>query len=107
MIRRPPRSTLFPYTTLFRSCPRRPQPHFLDRSGAAAADEHDVLLAHRTEARDGAHHLRPAVPYGGGEPPARQETARSRLRGGEVRPAVKTDEAHLPLRGPARAGPAD
>src|SRR5687768_17962515 len=26
MIRRPPRSTLFPYTTLFRS-PRRPQPH--------------------------------------------------------------------------------
>src|SRR3712207_7839768 len=28
MIRRPPRSTLFPYTTLFRSCPPR-------RSGAA------------------------------------------------------------------------
>src|SRR3712207_7781612 len=26
MIRRPPRSTLFPYTTLFRSCPRRPPP---------------------------------------------------------------------------------
>src|SRR3712207_8338642 len=24
MIRRPPRSTLFPYTTLFRSCERRP-----------------------------------------------------------------------------------
>src|SRR6266496_5661197 len=24
MIRRPPRSTLFPYTTLFRSCPRPP-----------------------------------------------------------------------------------
>src|SRR5258708_15921043 len=24
MIRRPPRSTLFPYTTLFRSCRRRP-----------------------------------------------------------------------------------
>src|SRR2546422_5490089 len=24
MIRRPPRSTLFPYTTLFRSCARRP-----------------------------------------------------------------------------------
>src|SRR2546430_13335498 len=24
MIRRPPRSTLFPYTTLFRSLPRRP-----------------------------------------------------------------------------------
>src|SRR3712207_7420534 len=26
MIRRPPRSTLFPYTTLFRSRPRRPPP---------------------------------------------------------------------------------
>src|SRR2546430_6893211 len=26
MIRRPPRSTLFPYTTLFRSPPRRPTP---------------------------------------------------------------------------------
>src|SRR3712207_8177700 len=26
MIRRPPRSTLFPYTTLFRSEPRRPRP---------------------------------------------------------------------------------
>src|SRR3712207_9168914 len=26
MIRRPPRSTLFPYTTLFRSRPRDPQP---------------------------------------------------------------------------------
>src|SRR5688572_31754376 len=26
MIRRPPRSTLFPYTTLFRSCPRPPPP---------------------------------------------------------------------------------
>src|SRR2546427_5569372 len=42
MIRRPPRSTLFPYTTLFRSLSRRPpaglgfQPH---RQGAAR-DEH-------------------------------------------------------------------
>src|SRR3712207_7351382 len=26
MIRRPPRSTLFPYTTLFRSCATRPRP---------------------------------------------------------------------------------
>src|SRR5947209_17874039 len=26
MFRRPPRSTLFPYTTLFRSCPRPPRP---------------------------------------------------------------------------------
>src|SRR5437588_5635992 len=30
MIRRPPRSTLFPYTTLFRSIEPRVQPHHLD-----------------------------------------------------------------------------
>src|SRR3712207_6468387 len=37
MIRRPPRSTLFPYTTLFRSGPplRRPPP-----AGLLAADDH-------------------------------------------------------------------
>src|SRR2546427_1160901 len=38
MIRRPPRSTLFPYTTLFRSrgrAPRRPSHPGLRRSGAA------------------------------------------------------------------------
>src|SRR3972149_3790816 len=29
MIRRPPRSTLFPYTTLFRSSPEKPIPHVL------------------------------------------------------------------------------
>src|SRR5260221_8565698 len=32
MIRRPPRSTLFPYTTLFRSCPACPE-HLGDRVG--------------------------------------------------------------------------
>src|SRR2546422_4590325 len=31
MIRRPPRSTLFPYTTLFRSRSRKKQNHALDR----------------------------------------------------------------------------
>src|SRR2546430_11879511 len=35
MIRRPPRSTLFPYTTLFRSAGRPPQDH---RSKAAGGD---------------------------------------------------------------------
>src|SRR2546430_7563353 len=41
MIRRPPRSTLFPYTTLFRSSRRYatlhilPQPHGIDREQAA------------------------------------------------------------------------
>src|SRR5205807_4051531 len=36
MIRRPPRSTLFPYTTLFRSWPRWPSP-WRDRRAAAPA----------------------------------------------------------------------
>src|SRR5438105_9263565 len=38
MIRRPPRSTLFPYTTLFRSCPAdRRRPRTLRRSQRDAA----------------------------------------------------------------------
>src|SRR3712207_7550331 len=41
MIRRPPRSTLFPYTTLFRSRVRGLLPHaYLERSGV-----HSVVLA--------------------------------------------------------------
>src|SRR5260370_27789149 len=46
MIRRPPRSTLFPYTTLFRS-------HGPGRVAALLADlrVHPVLTAHPTEAR--------------------------------------------------------
>src|SRR5690349_22858633 len=37
MIRRPPRSTLFPYTTLFRSCSRRTTPAKLELSAQAPA----------------------------------------------------------------------
>src|SRR2546426_6513493 len=66
MIRRPPRSTLFPYTTLFRSCRRRPprrtgstcgareriaaapQPHRSKRAGSppptARSEEHTSEL---------------------------------------------------------------
>src|SRR3712207_6932574 len=36
MIRRPPRSTLFPYTTLFRSCRRAALPRGLPRGGRGA-----------------------------------------------------------------------
>src|SRR5690349_23879566 len=60
MIRRPPRSTLFPYTTLFRSLRRalrrggRPRPHrrsprALDALAAEAARVHVAALAHRSE----------------------------------------------------------
>src|SRR2546429_5648019 len=38
MIRRPPRSTLFPYTTLFRSRDRRSAPGFSSRGHARAMD---------------------------------------------------------------------
>src|SRR3712207_7517352 len=53
MIRRPPRSTLFPYTTLFRSRLREP----VDRRGGHArliADEHEHLLAGRERGEPGA-----------------------------------------------------
>src|SRR3712207_8080705 len=48
MIRRPPRSTLFPYTTLFRSTPPR---------RATAAAEHPTRPSHR-----GRRGLRPVEP---------------------------------------------
>src|SRR3712207_9595833 len=47
MIRRPPRSTLFPYTTLFRSSPPEgPDPHVVERGG----EVHLGLGAHRHQA---------------------------------------------------------
>src|SRR3712207_8190042 len=47
MIRRPPRSTLFPYTTLFRSRPRpRPRPE------PAEDGEDGVLLQSRNSSRE-------------------------------------------------------
>src|SRR5256885_8399655 len=39
MIRRPPRSTLFPYTTLFRSACKRPGAVFLGRQAAQAVGD--------------------------------------------------------------------
>src|SRR3712207_8893123 len=43
MIRRPPRSTLFPYTTLFRSFPVRGRACLSDGGGCGDAREHDPL----------------------------------------------------------------
>src|SRR5256885_13069803 len=40
MIRRPPRSTLFPYTTLFRSRSRQGGGHEAERLVAAGGDDH-------------------------------------------------------------------
>src|SRR3712207_8564491 len=48
MIRRPPRSTLFPYTTLFRSGPERQRVllGLLDGSGPAQAEIAALALTH-------------------------------------------------------------
>src|SRR3712207_7977538 len=55
MIRRPPRSTLFPYTTLFRSHRRAHLPHRAVRGlpGAAARVRRGADLAARPPARPG------------------------------------------------------
>src|SRR5260370_26679947 len=45
MIRRPPRSTLFPYTTLFRSA-GSPLPEMLRRAGEDPANLRWVILSH-------------------------------------------------------------
>src|SRR3712207_8564060 len=63
MIRRPPRSTLFPYTTLFRSPPRRrarPRPgRLLPRLRAAAGGaERRCRLGAEPSGRDGGGGLR-------------------------------------------------
>src|SRR3712207_8169533 len=58
MIRRPPRSTLFPYTTLFRSCPRLRRER--DRRGLARRlrhrrrEEHGRRLLEGPAAAEGA-----------------------------------------------------
>src|SRR3712207_7753254 len=60
MIRRPPRSTLFPYTTLFRSAPRRPP----SRSSRADRGRHEVERVHRAGDSRGATTPRRAVEPG-------------------------------------------
>src|SRR5689334_23723009 len=49
MIRRPPRSTLFPYTTLFRSAARK-EAHSLGRTGHAGAAARARALSEREAA---------------------------------------------------------
>src|SRR3989449_3687818 len=78
MIRRPPRSTLFPYTTLFRRGARRSSsPASAALDGRIVADPHDELA----------------------EIPAAQETD-ERLRG-----VLQTDDDVLPVPEPALAEP--
>src|SRR2546422_3452416 len=53
MIRRPPRSTLFPYTTLFRSRPFRLELH--EAQGGALVEQHDQDHALRHVGRSEEH----------------------------------------------------
>src|SRR3712207_8702288 len=57
MIRRPPRSTLFPYTTLFRSRVLPAEAHDLDREPERLAEPPDALalLGYDHEAARGGH----------------------------------------------------
>src|SRR5256886_3825796 len=103
MIRRPPRSTLFPYTTLFRSragggrlAGGRPESGVLLRdlseSAAVAAPRlRDVPHAVAAGARPHAHHVRVAVP------PRRVRAAglRSRRRGAVLGRDQPAGLAHL------------
>src|SRR2546430_8065110 len=60
MIRRPPRSTLFPYTTLFRSFGVRPRA--AARRGRRADQERAVSVSLLASPRDGRAHTRVRVP---------------------------------------------
>src|SRR2546425_9664848 len=63
MIRRPPRSTLFPYTTLFRSpVGADPRPLFRAHEGAAAAPPGPVRRRGDDETADGGPRNRPVGP---------------------------------------------
>src|SRR5258708_29647469 len=58
MIRRPPRSTLFPYTTLFRST----RDHERDRRGCGEPDDRaDPATARERRTRRGGEHRRPEL----------------------------------------------
>src|SRR3712207_8071709 len=79
MIRRPPRSTLFPYTTLFRSDGRRASPAGRRRPLRAAARLPGLRVAAGRRGRGG-HGLRHGA--GGGER-ARRELLHAALRSEE------------------------
>src|SRR5688572_32539841 len=49
MIRRPPRSTLFPYTTLFRSCRHRGDEHVAAGDGGGQTQRHARVHQKSTE----------------------------------------------------------
>src|SRR5256885_9381909 len=98
MIRRPPRSTLFPYTTLFRSRPRRPWEWAPAAPRRPACSWLGPGRGEDTPAQHGAPDLH--VLEGGG-----RHRAGIVLQHGEVRQLAGLDAAHalLQLEGTGRA----
>src|SRR2546426_8066912 len=94
MIRRPPRSTLFPYTTLFRSV--------LDRVGALRVEEggEDGPAGERPE-RERAHELRRVLGEAHGDPRAEPRQLAEQVHGlvrrdraGDTEDQLSAGEAH-------------
>src|SRR3712207_7449372 len=73
MIRRPPRSTLFPYTTLFRSSRATPTPRRRPAGGPRPADRRWTRGRGAAPAR-GREILRERADVGRGRPPDRKST---------------------------------
>src|SRR2546429_4125134 len=98
MIRRPPRSTLFPYTTLFRShgCVRPVEPGRLPVAGRARADPRAVGHQSQLDCRfyggggGGLQRVRDRLSGGGGayRPPPDRAPHRGGARGGGATPAA-------------------
>src|SRR3989441_3565761 len=100
MIRRPPRSTLFPYTTLFRSAPQAPELERLGTDRLHDADREDRFLEARREIRERgelvARQPPDRAPDRPGEPGMEEHGAgggRDELRArADEQPAVERDE---------------
>src|SRR5256885_16822026 len=97
MIRRPPRSTLFPYTTLFRSC----LPAILAAGGLDRSVFAEGRAGHSLPGRAGGTDLLVAVPNkaGANNPLPRGSAARVGLSAGTLRYPVRQ-----PSRGPKKRG---
>src|SRR2546430_17160151 len=103
MIRRPPRSTLFPYTTLFRSHAEADRLFLEDIGGGflqdqlpdAVIDRQDFIDAGSALVSGKAARLAP-LPAIGGDRSSPHEDARHH-RVGHLVPALRTDQTHRPL----------
>src|SRR2546429_2672151 len=85
MIRRPPRSTLFPYTTLFRSRGRRPRPGVRAAAGPDLRAERPEEPERRGARPDAAE---PGRPRQGARPDAADH-------GGEDRKSTRLNSSHV------------